>query len=354
MDKMSENSNGHDVPQSGRMMRTWVIFALLAGLTISTALIAYHSFSSVGGAVWRIGWGLVVIVAFHFLAVVFCGIAWRVLFSPEWHVPAKILIVLRWIRESINTLLPVVRVGGDIVGARLLVLRGTRVDVAGASIIADRTVEVFSQFFFSVAGVLILMERGVNHDLVRWSILSLMVIFPVLIAFILAQRLGFLRFAEKIVLKFIRRGRGPSGNRNMSIHDAVWTFYGNGRRLAVATFFHILGWVLGVVQIWLALYFMGHKAGWADAFIVESLSQVVCTAAFIMPAALGAQEAGYMVVGGLFGIPPEMGLALSLVKRLSDVLVGIPGLLLWQGFEGRRLWALRTFHRNDAKSSSIT
>jgi hypothetical protein len=66
-----------------------------------------------------------------------------------------------------------------------------------------------------------------------------------------------------------------------------------------------------------------------------------------MPAALGAQEAAYMTIGvWLFGIPPEAGLAISLVQRLKDVLFGIPGLLVWQGFEGSRLWTRWRGRRN--------
>ncbi|MCL5024279.1 MAG: lysylphosphatidylglycerol synthase domain-containing protein [Nitrospirae bacterium] len=337
-------------PGSG--VRTGVVFTLIIGLAISTALVGYHSFSAVGGAVWRIGWGLGPIVFLHFTAIVLCGLAWRVLFSPERAARAKLLITLRWIRESINSLLPVAHVGGDIAGVRLQVLQGTGVNVASAGIVADRTVEVLSQFFFSVAGVSILMERGGNHDLLRWSIFGLMVIFPALIALLVAQRLGVLRVFERVLLKVLRKWGWKPAGENEGIHDALWEIYGSGRRLAAATFLHTLGWVLGAVQIRLALHFMGQETGWAEAFIIESLSQVVCTAAFIMPASLGAQEAGYMVVGGLFGIPPELGLALSLVKRFCDIVIGIPGLLVWQGLEGRHFLTLGRGRRSGAGTPS--
>jgi putative membrane protein len=338
--------------RTSRSVRTGVVLAAIAGVAISTVLIAYHSFAAVGEAVWKTGWGLGIIVALHLVAVVFCGLAWRLLFVSR---PPKtiFLIALRWIRESVNTLLPVARVGGDLAGARLLVNRGTAGNMAGASLVADRTVEVFSQFFFAIAGVTVLIKLEGNHDLSRWGILSLIIMFPVLIAFIAAQRLGLLRVLETFGLKILHRWTGTSGNGDVGIHDALWQVYGNARGLASATFLHTLGWIIGAVQIWLALTFMGHKLGFADAFIIESLSQVICTAAFIMPAALGAQEAGYMVVGGLLGVPPELGLALSLIKRLCDVICGVPGLLLWQALEGRRLWT-HWRRRGDAKSPSVT
>ena len=104
----------------------------------------------------------------------------------------------------------------------------------------------------------------------------------------------------------------------------------------------------GVLAVWVALHFMGYDIGWQGALIIESLCQMACAAAFVMPASLGAQEAAYMGAGMLLGIPPAVGLALSLVQRFSDVLSGTLGLVTWQGFEGRLLWVrLKAWKHND-------
>ena len=62
-----------------------------------------------------------------------------------------------------------------------------------------------------------------------------------------------------------------------------------------------------------------------------------CAAPPSVPGALGAQEGGLIVLCALFGIPPDQALALSLVKRAADVALGLPGLLVWQFAESRRL-----------------
>ena len=54
-----------------------------------------------------------------------------------------------------------------------------------------------------------------------------------------------------------------------------------------------------------------------------------------MPVALGVQEGGYVVVCGLLGVQPEIAIALSLAKRLRDLVLGVPGLLLWHRTELR-------------------
>jgi hypothetical protein len=51
----------------------------------------------------------------------------------------------------------------------------------------------------------------------------------------------------------------------------------------------------------------------------------------------GVQEGGYVLIGGLIGLSPELALALSLMKRGRDLVIGTPALVLWQFLEARRL-----------------
>jgi len=44
-----------------------------------------------------------------------------------------------------------------------------------------------------------------------------------------------------------------------------------------------------------------------------------------------------MIVGGLLGLSPELSLALALTRRARDLIVFLPGLLVWQVQEGQRL-----------------
>jgi hypothetical protein len=52
---------------------------------------------------------------------------------------------------------------------------------------------------------------------------------------------------------------------------------------------------------------------------------------------LGAIEGGYILVGHWFGLPAEFALAVSLSKRVRDIVIGVPALLFWQVLEGKRL-----------------
>jgi uncharacterized membrane protein YbhN (UPF0104 family) len=54
------------------------------------------------------------------------------------------------------------------------------------------------------------------------------------------------------------------------------------------------------------------------------------SAGFAVPGAVGIQEGGFVLVCGLFGVPAQAALALSVLKRLREVLVGIPAVVVWQ------------------------
>jgi putative membrane protein len=321
--------------------QTGSIIALLVGAAISTALIVSHNFFSVVEAAERIGWGLVLVLIIQISGLALNGLAWRALFRSERPGFTNTLLILRWIRESINYLLPVAHLGGDMAAVRLLVARRQDLNTAVAGIVADKTLEVLGLFFFSLAGIIILLEHGGNSSIEHWAICAMGAICAVLIAFIAAQRWGLLKLVDKAVKKLVGNCDGMHGSSITSIHEIVWSMYADSPRLILAAFLHAAAWIPGALQIWVALHFMGHEVGLSGAFIIESLIQIVCAAAFIMPASLGAQEAAYMTIGWwLFGIPPAAGLALSLVQRLKDVLFGIPGLLVWQVFEGSRLLTL--------------
>ena len=332
--------------REGKKFHFWGTFALLVGIAVSIALIVYNNFSEVAGAVWRVGWGLGFVVAIQILCIVLNAFAWGI-FSPLAQ-PAcrEILIPARWIRDALNYLLPSAVLGGEVVGVRLLVARGCDINTASASVVADKTLEVVGLFFFALTGIIIFLEHERNSSITHWVISGLVVLSAVLAAFLLSQRLGLLKLADKAILKLAGNCGVRYGGENTSIHGMVWKLYADTGRLIFAALLHTAVWMLGTLQIWTSLYFMGYKIGLLEAFMIESLCQVIISAAFMMPVALGAQEAAYMSVAGLFGIPPPVGLAVSLVQRLKDLLVGIPGLVLWQGFEGRRLWTLWKGRRN--------
>jgi hypothetical protein len=66
-------------------------------------------------------------------------------------------LVLRWIREAVNNLLPLAQIGGEVVAWRLLRQRGARLPNAIAGTVADLTLEMVTQALFTLVGVVLLL-----------------------------------------------------------------------------------------------------------------------------------------------------------------------------------------------------
>lgn len=95
--------------------------------------------------------------------------------------------------------------------------------------------------------------------------------------------------------------------------------------------------LLGSFEVWFALRLFGHPVSVGAALALESMTQAVRHLAFIVPAGIGVQEAGLVLFGHALGISGELALAVSMAKRLREVLCGLPALISWQWSEGRRL-----------------
>jgi hypothetical protein len=95
------------------------------------------------------------------------------------------------------------------------------------------------------------------------------------------------------------------------------------------------------VSGWITYHLLGVAIDFDDALAIEALLAAASAVAFLVPVSAGVQEAGYAGLGAIFGVAPELSLAVSLVRRARDLALGVPILLLWQMFEMRRLRAAR-------------
>jgi putative membrane protein len=329
-------------------VRLGIALSALAGLLGATALIAYHGFGSVAGALAVAGFGLLWVAVFHVVPMAFSALAWHALVARTYPSTRALYLWARWVREAVNALLPVAQVGGELVGARLLAHRGMPGSVAGAGVVVDLTAETITQFLFTLFGLALLVLDGHDGATVKWLALGILVFAPALGGFVLAQRWGLFKLVERglesVAEKWPWMGLLDSG----SLHDAIQDLYRDGKGLVTSGAYHLGSWVLGAGEVWLALYLMGHPVGVKEALVLESLGQAVRSAAFLVPGALGVQEGGYVLLGALYGLPPDVALAVSLSKRVRELVLGLPGLLAWQASEGKRLWVGRQRQAPDA------
>jgi len=318
------------------MKRLLIVVAGL-GLALAIAIIAYEGFGAVTQAFAAVGYGLVIVTVIRAAELAGAGLGWWLVFPSEAKAKLGLCVWVRFIREAINSLLPVAQVGGEIAGARLMTFSGISAGLSGATVLVDILMQVVSLFLFTLVGIGIFAMDGADGALLAPIVFGAAIMGAALAGFFVAQRYGGARLVDRALMALAER-LGWSALANLaSLHDNLVRIYADLRRLAAAMLVHIVVWFVGALEILVALHLMGYPVSIADAVVIESLSQAVRAAAFLVPGALGVQEAGFVAICSAFGIPAAPALALSLVKRVPELLLGLPFLFAWHAHEVKAL-----------------
>jgi glycosyltransferase 2 family protein len=150
----------------------------LAGLAAATALFVWHGVAPVLAAFVAAGLGIVWSSLFHVVSMALNARAWQVLLPGRRRHSLLFFLWAVWLREAVNGLLPVARIGGEVVSGQLLIRHGLRPVMAVASLVVDMTVSLLSQFTFTLLGLALLVARGAGGGLVQDVALGLLATLP--------------------------------------------------------------------------------------------------------------------------------------------------------------------------------
>jgi putative membrane protein len=308
------------------------------GVAGAAALIWYFGYAEVSVALAACGWGLLWVAVFRIFPLAIDAVAWSRLFADAARPPFVALLWIRWIGESINSLLPVAQVGGDVVRARMAARHGIARSTAAATVVVDFSIGIVTQIIFCLVGIgLLLTAHGLDDYVAALTMLLIVALIGATALYLLSKTgvLGVLaRAVERLSVNGMVRslaGKVSSLDREMLLlHKRRW-------EVLNAFVLKLGGWMARTGETYLALHFLGFPIGVEEAIIIESLTSAIRSAAFAVPGAFGVQEGGILVLGAMLGVPPETALALALVKRVREVVMGVPALVGWSLLETRAL-----------------
>ena len=317
-------------------MKISVRIALALGLGVVIALIAIEGAGTIADLLSRAGWILLLLVPLQLLPLYLDVLGWRMLILTRVRVPMLFLIAT--VRQAVNRLLPVANVGGEIIGIRLLRQQGLDGTAATASVIIELLLALVAQYFFVALGVMCLFARTDNARVMHALIVGLAACLPPLVLMVVVLRHGqvFLRIEHMAKRLFSRWLDGQGLDHGARLDAKIRETFAARPRIFQALGWQFAGFVVGSSETWLALRWLGHPVSVADALVLESLTQAAKSVFFMVPAALGVQEAGLVGAGLLLGLGSDVALALSLAKRMREVLFGLPALAAWQWMEVRK------------------
>ncbi|MBF0561044.1 MAG: flippase-like domain-containing protein, partial [Alphaproteobacteria bacterium] len=163
-----------------------------------------------------------------------------------------------------------------------------------------------------------------------WVWLALGISVGMVLGLWVIQHPRVLGWVERLTVRLASDFTGIAWLGAEGLRAALDVVYGRWRRVGGALVLHLMAWVVGVGESWLALAMMGRPLSFVTVLALEAVVFAVRNAAFAVPWAAGVQEGGYLAIGAVLGLTPETALTLSLVRRVPDLMLGLPGLLWWQ------------------------
>ncbi|MGE4480995.1 lysylphosphatidylglycerol synthase domain-containing protein [Acidocella sp.] len=322
------------------MSKSKLIPALLtlAGLAVITGLVVFFGAGDVLHAIASISAvGLGEYIAAQLVILLGLGLGWRMLLRSRQKGSFWLCVWGRAVRDATGEFLPFSQVGGYVLGARVITLGGVAMADAVASTLGDITTEFLAQLVFIGVGLVILAHQVPGSDLMMPVSIGLAVAVGLGVGLIVAQRgVGTKLFSALAMRIAGTTGQGAADNfqRLQAALDGMYTQH---HRLAWAAFIHLLCWIGTGTASYIGFQALGVHLSWVDAVCIEAMLHAIMALAFFIPGRVGVQEAAYTLLGGLFGIPPDLSLSLSLLRRARDFIIAVPVLIVWQGQEARQL-----------------
>src|SRR3984893_15397013 len=185
---------------AGKLKLTFYLLGF-AGAALFTGLLIREGAARVMQALVTPEWVILGIVAFHSIPLFVDTIAWWVLFPKPERIPLVQLFWMRWIGESVSTLVPSAAVGGDIVRARLDAINGAPMPVAAGTVLVYLTLGVFTQAAFTLLGIVLLVQSTGRKNFVGPTMIGTLVGVAAVGGFYFVQRRGMFRFLARMIAK---------------------------------------------------------------------------------------------------------------------------------------------------------
>jgi putative membrane protein len=307
---------------------------LLLGLLVLAWVLSRFDLALVASSFARTGLsGFLLIVAAGLLAEIVLSLGiWPLLPRP---MPLAVIAASRQLRDSSADVLPITQLGGVALAARAFVLAGMGVSDAAAAVIADLTAETFAQGLYVLLGVIaslsLLRESQILSPYIGAMLGGALFLSFGAIGFALFQ-LGGSDWANRMSERLF-----PARKGSLQIfRDTIHAIYRRRARMALSILLQLAGWIASGLWLWATLRAMGLSTGLWTAIALQALVEGLRSATVFIPASVGVQEAGYAVLAPVFGLTPEIGIAVSLLRRARDLVVAVPVLLAWQAIEARR------------------
>ncbi|MCL4178735.1 MAG: flippase-like domain-containing protein [Verrucomicrobia bacterium] len=319
------------------MSRLIKVVSLVFGL----GLVIWLFWQADPGRVWEVvkslgAWAPLLLLPYGLVYLVDTA-GWRFAFGRDW--PRQLsfgrLLRIRWAGEAVNNLVPSGYLGGEAVKVYLLRKAGVSGWTGATSVVVSKTVQILAQVMFIGLGAFLggmHLPVGSPVRQAMWMVAGLAAV--VLLVLVGVQYYGFLKTVGRLA-RLSRRVRAwfeRHRERVREVDDEIRGFYHRQPGwLALSVGAYFAGWVCDSIEIWLVSAILGWPLDWTQAMAIEAFVGVAKALGTFVPASMGVQESGVVLLFRAFGLGSTEALAYALIRRARELVYALVGLgFLWR------------------------
>jgi len=278
---------------------------------------------TLGHYLWQVGWYWPLLLLPYGVVNWLEAWSWKYILVDT---PARTTVGrLFWLRlggEALNQLTPTASLGGEPFKASRLQADGVPLEVASASVVIMKGILVLSLVLYIFTGLALApfyLPEAAKHML--FLCLAALGLAAVGIIFVVVQRRGPCGNSFRFLS---RRGWLPHFLRDHEgfledLDTAMSQFYRQyPSRAALAFSLFFLSWLLHSVEVYLIFWLLGHPISAGMAVCLDALAMLFTALGFFIPAAMGVQEGGNILLALGFKLGFDLGAAFSILRRIRE------------------------------------
>ena len=323
------------------MSRSIKLIFLLLGISLLGWAVSTVDLTVVGKLLLQLGTGFLLILVIYSVVTWLDTIAWKKNFKPKEETRFNLwqLWTIRQVGEAYNTITPLGTLGGEPVKSQLLKERhGLSLKQGMVSQVVARTTFLLGLILFFIPGTFLIAQSNVvSENFKSASLLGMAIFSTVILLFLLFQVTGALSAITGWISRLPLGNKiGVLMNKLEVVDRGISSYYEQYTKRAIqSVLYAFAGWVIGLGELYVTLYFLGFQPDLIDLWVIEALAQLVRAGSFFIPLSLGAQEGGLILIFTAMGMPANLGLTVSFVRRIKE--------LLWVGL-GLGIGSRLAFH----------
>src|SRR5262245_49072301 len=295
---------------------------LAGGLSLFLILLWRIGPGAIGQLLLKAGWSLPLVFVPYALVIVCETLGWRFAFPSFQSLRFKDLAPLTVATKAVQLLTPSITQSGEFMKVHLLRTIGVKVDTGAASVIVAKTTITIAELLFIGLGLTFALASMTVEPMMAATVaLGIAAMGVGIVGVLIWQRIGMfppLVWASRrieVLATFVVRYE----ELLCSTEKVVREHLDERRRFGLSCLWFFLGWTAGVVEVWALLSILGISQEVSPAFLIQVWSVIVTRLTTFIPANLGAQEAGIVMVFSFLGLSPESAMAFALLRRLRQM-----------------------------------